>query len=360
MTTFIFENNVSTTLASAVASTATTITLASSVNLPASIPTGTYFPITLNDAATRTVYEVCYATAVSGATLTVLRGQEGTIAQSWLTGDYAFSTVTAGQMQALESAFMANPMTNVGDIIVGTTGGAPSRLAAGPVGYIFTSTGPNSTPEWASGVTSSVTSFNSRTGAVALESADVTNALGYTPYSTAGGTISGNVIVNGTINASQGITGSALTSTGDVSIGNGAWLLSNSTGTLEVASANGVVATLSATGSLVAAGTIQAGSDPRVKSNIRVITDALEIVRGSFTGCTYRRTDQNGKYESGFLADDVQLTLPHLVSEHAMNGFDDFKTLDYIHIIPYLANAITELHDQVKALQREISQSRTP
>ena len=43
-----------------------------------------------------------------------------------------------------------------------------------------------------------------------------------------------------------------------------------------------------------------------------------------------------------------------------MNGFDDFKTLDYMHIIPYLANAITELHDQVKALQREISQSRTP
>lgn len=39
-----------------------------------------------------------------------------------------------------------------------------------------------------------VTSFNTRTGAVTLSSTDVTTALGFTPLSTAGGTLTGNLI----------------------------------------------------------------------------------------------------------------------------------------------------------------------
>ncbi len=366
MTTFVFENNVSTTLASAVSNTATSIILASSANLPSSIPLGSYFAITLNDAATHNIYEVCYATAVSGNTLTVLRGQEGTSPQSWLVGDFAFSTVTAGQMESFASGSLVNPMISVGDIITGSTGGAPIRLGAGTSGYVLTSTGPNSPIEWApgGGGSAGVSSFNTRTGAVTLTSLDVTNALGYTPFSTAGGTISGNVIVNGWINASQSITGSALTSLNNVSISDGAWVLANSgssdiSGNFELISNNGVVATLSPTGNFVASGTIQGGSDKRVKEDINVIEDALEIVRSTFVGCSYLRTDQQNRHESGFIADDVQLRLPHLVSEHPMNGFDDFKTLDYMHIIPYLANAITELHDQVIDLRRKLDESRT-
>ncbi|HQT62195.1 hypothetical protein [Acidiphilium sp.] len=98
MTPFIFANNIKTTLASAVPSTATTITLASSTDLPSSIPTGYYLPITLNDAATGQIYEIVYATAVSGANLTVVRAQEGTSAGTWAIGDFVFSGPTAGQM----------------------------------------------------------------------------------------------------------------------------------------------------------------------------------------------------------------------------------------------------------------------
>jgi hypothetical protein len=97
MTIFTFANNVNTTLASAVSSSATSITLASTANLPASIPAGTVLVITLNDAATRQNFEIVYATARAGATLTVLRAQEGTAALSWLTGDFAYSPPTAGQ-----------------------------------------------------------------------------------------------------------------------------------------------------------------------------------------------------------------------------------------------------------------------
>lgn len=104
MTTFIFANNVNTTLAGNVSTSATTVTLASTANLPTSIPVGSVLVITLNDAATRQNYEVMYATAItisgSNATLTVNRAQEGTAALAWLTGDYAFSPPTAGQQSS--------------------------------------------------------------------------------------------------------------------------------------------------------------------------------------------------------------------------------------------------------------------
>ena len=94
MTAFVFANYVDTTLAAAASSTATSLSLSSSTNLPTLGP-GEIMPMTLNDAATGQVYEIVYVTAISGTTLTVLRGQEGTAAQNWSSGDYAFVSPTA-------------------------------------------------------------------------------------------------------------------------------------------------------------------------------------------------------------------------------------------------------------------------
>jgi hypothetical protein len=98
MTLFTFDNFINTTLAANVTSGATTITLASSTGLPSSITSGQALAIILSDQATRSIFEVLYATAISGTTLTVQRGREGTTALAWSTGDYAYSDVTAGQM----------------------------------------------------------------------------------------------------------------------------------------------------------------------------------------------------------------------------------------------------------------------
>ena len=95
MSQFVFANNVNTTLAAGINSTATTITLTSSAHLP-TLAAGEIFALTLNDAATQSVFEIVYVTAISGATLTVIRGQENTAAQSWLTNDYAYASNTAG------------------------------------------------------------------------------------------------------------------------------------------------------------------------------------------------------------------------------------------------------------------------
>jgi hypothetical protein len=101
MTNFVYANNISTTLAAAATSTAITLTLASAANLPI-LPPGYVFSLTLNDAATRMIYEIVYVSAIAGTTLTVMRAQEGTTAQNWSIGDYAFSAVTMGQMQSLQ------------------------------------------------------------------------------------------------------------------------------------------------------------------------------------------------------------------------------------------------------------------
>lgn len=152
MSTFVFANNVSTSLGSAISSTATTITLASGANLPI-VPPGSYFPLTLNDKATGTVYEIVYVTAITGVSLTVIRGQEGTTAQSWLVGDYAYGAFTAQSVLTANPGYLLNPMTAAGDLIVGGASGAAERLGVGTAGQILTVSG--GTPAWVSPSSSS-------------------------------------------------------------------------------------------------------------------------------------------------------------------------------------------------------------
>lgn len=161
MTQFVLANNVATTITSAVAPSDTTIALASSAHLPV-LPTGSIFPITLNDKASGLVYEVLYCTAISGAMLTVMRGQEGTTAKSWALGDYAFSTVTA----ATAAVSGGNPLNTFGV----ATATAPAH--ATPLAQV---------QALVTAGTAGVSSFNSRTGTVTLSSTDVSGALGYTP-----------------------------------------------------------------------------------------------------------------------------------------------------------------------------------
>ena len=114
MTYFVIDNNVNTQLAAAAASGATTLTLASSANLP-TLSAGQVMPLTLNDAATGTFYEIVYVTAISGVTLTVTRAQEGTGALNWNIGDYTFCAPTAGTVATAlgnpNNAFQVAPAT---------------------------------------------------------------------------------------------------------------------------------------------------------------------------------------------------------------------------------------------------------
>jgi hypothetical protein len=132
MTLFVFANNVNTTLASGISPTATSLTLSSYTGLPSSIPAGYVLVITLMDQATRSVFEVIYASAVSGATLSGLaRGQEGTSGLSWLTNDFAYSAPTAGQM----TNCVQLPALGAYVPIAGGTMTGPLGIGASAAGY---------------------------------------------------------------------------------------------------------------------------------------------------------------------------------------------------------------------------------
>lgn len=101
MAVFLFANNANSTLAGPISTSATSLNLATGQGALFPNPSaGQQFALTITDAATGFLTEITYCTARSGDTLTVVRAQENTVAQSWLAGDLAVNLVTAGQMAA--------------------------------------------------------------------------------------------------------------------------------------------------------------------------------------------------------------------------------------------------------------------
>lgn len=103
-TTLLFANNAETTLSAPITDSATTVVLASGTGALFPSPNngaGEYFDLTFNDAATGLLYEVVKVTARVGDTLTIVRGQEGTTALAWNSGDYATNMWTRDSAYAM-------------------------------------------------------------------------------------------------------------------------------------------------------------------------------------------------------------------------------------------------------------------
>jgi hypothetical protein len=98
-----YANRANSTLAAGITSSQTTFNLAAGTGaiFPAigSGPNGFY--LTLVDAATKLIYEICLVTAISTDTVTVTRGVQGTTARAWLAGDIASQYITATDMANL-------------------------------------------------------------------------------------------------------------------------------------------------------------------------------------------------------------------------------------------------------------------
>jgi len=100
MANFVISNFFSTTVASALSRTSTSLSVTSAANAP-TIVSGSVFPLVLTSASNSTVAEIVYCTAISGTTLTIERAQEGTTAQSFSAGDFVTCTPTAGTFNSL-------------------------------------------------------------------------------------------------------------------------------------------------------------------------------------------------------------------------------------------------------------------
>lgn len=140
MSVILFANNARSTLAGAINAVALSCNLSpgSGVLFP-SPGADEYFVMTFVDAATGLQNEIVHVTNRTGDTLTLIRAQEGTVAQSWQAGDTAAALVTAGTMQKLVQNAQLTParivttsgafITTTADRSIGldrTTGLAPS------------------------------------------------------------------------------------------------------------------------------------------------------------------------------------------------------------------------------------------
>jgi len=129
MTILLFTNDASSTLAGAINSTQTNCALAAGtgVKFPNPIP-GQGFLATLIDAATGLIKEIVLVTAISGDNVTTMvRGQEGTTAQSYLAGDIFAHQMTAGTSSSFlqqGQAFPARQVTTSTPIILSNSDGA--------------------------------------------------------------------------------------------------------------------------------------------------------------------------------------------------------------------------------------------
>lgn len=99
------------------------------------------------------------------------------------------------------------------------------------------------------------------------------------------------------------------------------------------------------------------GSDARYKKDVATIESGLDVVN-KLRGTTYQyNTEQkfegrdfDGGIQAGFIAQEVEQVLPHVVYTDEKG----YKAVNYIAVIPYLVEAVKTLSAQNAALQAQV------
>ncbi|MGV1754810.1 phage tail fiber protein [Agrobacterium sp. CG674] len=116
-------------------------------------------------------------------------------------------------------------------------------------------------------------------------------------------------------------------------------------------------------GDMVAAGNVAAYSDPRLKDDVEVIENALDIVE-SLRGVRFTWNGKTtligkpGERDIGVLADEVEAVLPELVGRSIPDEDNDgtqWRTVAYDKLTPVIIQATKELRAEVQALRDEIT-----
>ena len=107
---------------------------------------------------------------------------------------------------------------------------------------------------------------------------------------------------------------------------------------------------LQVNGTIYASGDVIAYSDVSVKTNIRSIDNALDRVLKS-RGVLYDRIDTDVKDNIGFIAQEIELEFPELVSTNK----DGTKAVKYQNAVAILFEAIKEQQKEIEFLKNKIS-----
>ena len=182
-----WSNNAATTLAVAISSTATSLTVGSGTGAIFPSPaSGQYFKLTLNPASGSTpAPEIMHVTAVSTDTFTVVRAQEGTTAQAWGVGSIVQNLITAGTMNSLAQMieYAGNPNGNVaGYAATSTTPPSTCWDTTDGLLWICTTSGSAPTAGWIAQAPLASPTFTGTPAAPTPSSADNSTRLATTAY----------------------------------------------------------------------------------------------------------------------------------------------------------------------------------
>lgn len=105
---------------------------------------------------------------------------------------------------------------------------------------------------------------------------------------------------------------------------------------------------LSITGDITASGNVTAYSDARIKTDVKTIERATELVE-SMRGVSYRRTD-TGDFGVGVIAQEMREVLPEVVHE---SPGGEYLSVAYGNLVGVLIEAVKELSARVRDLETQ-------
>jgi hypothetical protein len=119
---------------------------------------------------------------------------------------------------------------------------------------------------------------------------------------------------------------------------------------MEFAYDGGLIAIMNSNGDIVKV------SDIKLKENINLLPDALEKVCQLQPKTFNWKRDTNKKLTTGFIAQDVEVILPDLVSDLVNEDKSTTKALDMTGLVPYLVSAVKSLNNKVTTLESELAE----
>lgn len=375
----LFSNNASSNLSASITSTATSLSVTFGTGAEFPNPGGSdYFYATLSDAAGN--IEIIKVTARSSDTLTIVRGQDGTIARAWANSDKIELRLTAGGLSDLKNDTLA--LVNNGQLTVSAGSGLTGS------GTFLANQSSNTSITISHADTSSQASV-SNTGATVVQSVTVdgyghvtamaSKTMGYADVgapSTTGTNASGTwgisitgsagsvawtnvsgrpTAVSSFTNDSGYVTSSSLPNLGLFSTNGGQDFLGRGKRCIVATTSDMILnygndfSQVSVQSALTASGNISGNSDERLKTDWQPVRpdfiECLALVRSG----TFTRIDIGGR-QAGSAAQDWQGLLPEVVSE----GSDEAKTLSLAYGNAALVSAI-ELAKRVVSQDAKIA-----
>lgn len=120
-------------------------------------------------------------------------------------------------------------------------------------------------------------------------------------------------------------------------------------------------------GNVAYTGTLSSASDMKFKHDVKDLSGAIDLVKALEPKTYYFNTEGDAQYMSlssrkqfGFLAQDLEKTLPNLIHSHVQpkslesKEIIEYKGVDYISLIPVLTQAIKEQQEMIELLQQQV------